>query len=235
MNTSQPAIRAQKVPDMDESWLRLLRAEFSKDYMVALSQFLKAELKQYVVYPPMREVFTAFKWTAFDNVRVVILGQDPYHGKGQAHGLSFSVKENIPPPPSLKNIFKEINADLKLDISALRGTLTAWSAQGVFLLNTVLTVRSGQAASHRGRGWEQFTDKVLTVLNENRTGLVFMLWGRFAHEKASLLDATRHKILTAPHPSPYSAASGFFGCRHFSAANAYLQSQNLPTIDWRIK
>ncbi len=225
---------ASKIPAMHSSWWERLADEFAQPYMAELRQFLAQELKTNTLYPPMAEVFTAFQLTPFQDIKAVILGQDPYHGKGQAHGLCFSVKAGVTPPPSLKNIFKELNTDLGLHLSAVNGELTAWGRQGIFLLNTVLTVRAGAAASHRKRGWERFTDKVITLLNQERTGLVFLLWGRFAHEKAKLLDASKHKILKAAHPSPLSAEQGFWGCRHFSQTNAYLRRQEVAELDWRL-
>ena len=220
-------------PDLEPSWLALLEDEFAKPYMQALRAFLVEEKRRYSVYPPGKAIFRAFALTPFPRVRVVILGQDPYHGPGQAHGLCFSVPAGVPPPPSLRNIFIELNRDLGVPIPRT-GDLTPWARQGVFLLNTVLTVRAGKAHSHAGKGWETFTDRVIAELNARRSGLVFLLWGRPAGEKAGKIDRTRHLVLTAPHPSPYSADRGFFGCAHFSRTNAYLEAQGQPPIDWRL-
>jgi uracil-DNA glycosylase len=192
---------------------------------------LVQEKKTARVFPPKKDIFNAFSYTPFDDVRVVVLGQDPYHGPNQAHGLCFSVQHGIRPPPSLQNIFKELNQDLGLPIPS-HGELTHWAKQGVLLLNTVLTVRAHAANSHRNQGWEQFTDRVITVLNERREGLVFVLWGAAAGKKALMIDATKHLILRAPHPSPLSSYRGFFGCGHFSQINAHLVSRGQTPIDW---
>jgi uracil-DNA glycosylase len=178
-------------------------------------------------------IFNAFNHTPFDKVKVVLLGQDPYHGPGQAHGLCFSVQRGVPPPPSLKNMFKELRDDVGFRIPA-HGNLEAWADQGVFLLNATLTVRAGEAGSHQGKGWETFTAAAVRRLSEKREGLVFLLWGRFAHQKEALIDTSRHHVLKAAHPSPLSAHNGFFGCRHFSKANALLEKQGLKPIDWQI-
>jgi uracil-DNA glycosylase len=221
-------------PKIEDSWKRELSDEFEQDYFRDLKQFLVEEKeKGAVVYPPGPLIFNAFNHTPFDKVKVVILGQDPYHGPGQAHGLSFSVLRGVRPPPSLQNIFKELHADVGFKIPD-HGNLEAWADQGVFLLNASLTVRAGSPASHAGRGWERFTAAAVQRLSEKRKGLVFLLWGRHAHEKAALIDASRHHILKAPHPSPFSAHSGFFGCRHFSKANAFLEKEGLKPIDWQI-
>lgn len=200
----------------------------------ALATYLRARKQAgATIYPPGRQFFNAFNTTPFNAVRVVILGQDPYHGPGQAHGLSFSVLPGVPVPPSLQNIFKEIEADLGLP-TPRHGYLQSWAEQGVLLLNSVLSVEAGQARSHAGKGWEDVTDHAISRLSQERTHLVFMLWGSFAQAKQPLIDPTRHLVLTAPHPSPLSAHQGFLGCRHFSQANAYLQQQGLPPIDWAL-
>ena len=187
-----------------------------------------------LVYPPAADVFNAFKVTEFKQVKVVILGQDPYHGAGQAHGLSFSVQAGVAPPPSLVNIYKELADDIAGFQIPAHGCLQHWAEQGVLLLNTVLTVRAGQAHSHAALGWETFTDRVIAMLNQEREGLVFLLWGSHAQKKGAFIDRNRHCVLTAPHPSPLSAYRGFFGCKHFSQANAYLQQQGLAAIDWQV-
>jgi len=185
------------------------------------------------IYPKSADIFNAFKYTPFENVKVVILGQDPYHGFKQAHGLCFSVQEGTPPPPSLKNIFQEINKDLNLPIPK-HGNLENWAQQGVLLLNTVLTVEAGKPQSHANKGWEIFTDKVINILNEEKTGLIFLLWGAPAQRKGQLIDKTRHHVLMAPHPSPLSAHRGFMGCKHFSKVNELLRTMNKSEIDWSL-
>ncbi len=215
-------------------WLAHLQDEFSQSYMQQLSQFLRDEKAQgKIIYPDGDNIFNALNTTPLQAAKVVILGQDPYHGPGQAHGLSFSVPQGQAIPPSLRNIYKEIHSDLGIT-PAQHGHLIDWAKQGVLLLNSVLTVQQSQAASHQGKGWEQFTDKVISVLNQQRSGLVFMLWGSYAQKKGQVIDRNRHLVLTAPHPSPLSAHRGFLGCRHFSQANAYLQEQQQQTIDWSI-
>jgi uracil-DNA glycosylase len=220
-------------PKLEPSWLAVVGDEFDQPYMAQLRAFLVAEKQQYTVYPKGGDMFNAFHYTPFDQVRVVVLGQDPYHGPNQAHGLCFSVQHGIPPPPSLMNIFQELHSDLQLPPPA-HGCLTRWAEQGVFLLNTCLSVRAGQAHSHSGKGWETFTDRVISELGRCRQDLVFMLWGRPAQAKMSLIDPSRHLVLTAPHPSPLSAHRGFFGCRHFSRANQHLEKLGQPPIDWRL-
>lgn len=217
---------------LDASWLSHLQDEFSQPYMHGLKQFLR-EQKQAgsVIYPAGSQYFKALNSTPVDDVRVVILGQDPYHGPNQAHGLSFSVPVGVRPPPSLINIFKEIESDLDIRQPG-HGCLSGWAQRGVLLLNSVLTVERGQAGSHRDRGWESFTDKIIHTLNEQREGLVFMLWGGYAQRKGAFIDPSRHLVLKAPHPSPLSAHRGFLGCRHFSRANQYLQARGLQEIDW---
>ena len=219
-------------PKIEPSWLEVLRPQFEAPYFAQLKDFLVAERQQYVCYPKGGDIFAAFDHTPFDKVKVVILGQDPYHEPGQAHGLCFSVPEGIAVPPSLVNIIKEINSDLGTQIPLTSGNLTGWAEQGVLLLNATLTVRAHQAGSHQHRGWELFTDAAIQALAQQRTGIVFMLWGSFAISKARYIDRSRHYVLTAPHPSPLSAYRGFFGCRHFSQCNAILQQQGKEPIDW---
>jgi len=220
-------------PVIHESWKEVLSDEFDKPYFSALKKFLIEEKSKYEVYPPGSLIFNAFNKTPFDQVKVVLLGQDPYHGPGQAHGLCFSVPNGITPPPSLVNIFKEIHDDLGLPVPN-HGNLEAWARQGVLLLNATLTVQANKPLSHQNKGWEIFTDRVIQVLSEKKKGLVFLLWGRNAKAKETLIDGTKHFILKAAHPSPYSAESGFFGCRHFSKTNEILEKQSLSPIDWRI-
>jgi len=217
------------------SWLPALQNEFQKPYMLGLTQFLEQEEEQgTIVYPKHSDVFNAFNLTPFNEVRVVILGQDPYHGANQAHGLSFSVQKGVAVPPSLKNIYKELQADIPGFKIPAHGDLSSWAKQGVLLLNATLTVRAGEPGSHQKMGWEQFTDQAIRALSEQREGLVFMLWGRYAQAKASLIDSTKHVVLTAAHPSPFSAYNGFFGCTHFSKANAYLLQKGEKPIVWQI-
>jgi uracil-DNA glycosylase len=217
---------------LESSWKERLEPEFSCEYMMALRQFLLDRKRQgAVVYPAGELIFNALNSTPFDTVKVVILGQDPYHGPGQAHGLCFSVRDGIALPPSLVNIFREICEDLGCQ-PPVSGDLQSWADQGVLLLNAVLTVERGQAGSHQGKGWEQFTDRVVSELNEGRQDLVFLLWGSYAMKKGAVIDRDRHLVLTSPHPSPLSAHRGFFGCRHFSKANAWLEKKGLAPIDW---
>lgn len=217
---------------LESGWKQRLLPEFQAVYMSELKQFLLNEKKQgKVIFPAGREYFKALDSTPFDEVKVVILGQDPYHGDGQAHGLSFSVPENIPPPPSLKNIFKEIVSDIG-PLKNTSGCLERWAEQGVLLLNSVLTVERSKAASHQGKGWETFTDAVIRRLDEEREGLVFLLWGGYARRKGQFINRSKHLVLEAPHPSPLSAYRGFFGCRHFSKANAYLVERHQSPINW---
>ena len=223
---------------LHESWLGPLGGEFAQPYMKSLKDFLLAEKAAgRRIFPKGSEYFRALDLTPLGQVRVVILGQDPYHGAGQAHGLCFSVKPGTQTPPSLVNIYKEMQADLGIT-PARHGFLEHWAKQGVLLLNSVLTVRMGQAASHRERGWERFTDAVIAEVNRQQSPIVFMLWGSYAQKKAAQIDSIdkggRHLVLKAPHPSPLSAHSGFFGCRHFSQANAFLESRGLPPIDWAL-
>jgi uracil-DNA glycosylase len=215
-----------------ESWLPVLGDEEKKPYYQELYRFVGEERRKYTVYPPGRDVFNALLYTPYDQVRVMIIGQDPYHDEGQAHGLSFSVQPGVPPPPSLVNIFKELHDDIGFRIPN-HGCLIPWAQQGVLLLNAVLTVRAHQANSHQGKGWETFTDTVIRAVNRKETQVVFLLWGSYAQRKAELIDS-RHVILKAPHPSPLSASRGFFGCKHFSKTNAALQAAGLPPIDWQL-
>lgn len=216
------------------SWLGPLGGEFAQPYMADLKRFLMGEREAGKrIFPKGSEWFGALDLTPLDDVRVVILGQDPYHGLGQAHGLCFSVRNGVQPPPSLLNIYKELESDLGIR-PARHGFLKHWASQGVLLLNSVLTVEMGRAASHRDRGWERFTDAVVRAVNAKPEPVVFMLWGSYAQKKAAFVDASRHLVLKAPHPSPLSAHSGFFGCRHFSKANAFLESRGLPPIDWAL-
>lgn len=216
---------------IDPSWGSALAAEFQQPYFQQLTDFVRAEYAAGVCYPPGGLIFNAFNTTPIDRVRVVILGQDPYHGPGQAHGLCFSVQDGVPFPPSLKNIFQEVHDETGAPIPAT-GNLTRWAEQGVFLLNTCLSVRQHQAFSHSGKGWEQFTDAVIRTISERCNNVVFILWGAPAGRKASLIDASRHLILRSAHPSPLSAYRGFFGCGHFTAANQYLQQHGLSPIIW---
>ncbi len=214
-----------------ESWKNELKSEFEKEYFEKLTSFVKQEYRSQTIYPPGKEIFRAFDQCDFDRVKVVILGQDPYHGPGQANGLCFSVREGVPFPPSLVNIFKEIKADLGKDIPP-HGSLDRWAEQGVLLLNATLTVRAHQAGSHQNKGWEQFTDAVIHHLASQRTGIVYLLWGSYAQKKAAFLNTNENLVLKSPHPSPLSAHRGFFGNGHFSKANQYLSQQGKETIDW---
>jgi len=218
---------------IEDSWRKALQSEFDKAYFVELVSFLHSEKASgTVIYPPGPQIFRAFDLCPFDKVKAVILGQDPYHGPGQAMGLSFSVPDNVPPPPSLKNIFKEIESDLGISMSG-RPNLEGWASQGVLLLNAVLTVRQAQPASHSGIGWQRFTDEVIRKLSEERDNLVFLLWGNYARSKRELIDSSRHCILEAAHPSPL-ARGAFFGCRHFSKANDYLVKHDKTPINWQL-
>lgn len=217
---------------LESSWKMRLSDEFSKPYMSQLREFLKNEIKAgKIIYPRGQEMFNALNYTPFDKVKVIIIGQDPYHGPGQAHGLCFSVKSGVAHPPSLMNIFKELKSDLGC-ATPKSGELTKWAEQGVLLLNASLSVEQGKPLSHQEKGWEQFTDKIIHLLNEECENLVFVLWGSFAQKKAQFVDAKKHLILKAPHPSPLSSHRGFFGSRPFSKINAYLESKNLPPINW---
>jgi len=225
---------ANEMMPLHYSWQVYLGDELNKEYMCELRAFLLREQQAgKVIYPSMSQLFNAFELTPFDQVKVVILGQDPYHGEGQAHGLCFSVQDGVRPPPSLKNIFKEINRELGFEF-ADKGCLTSWAEQGVFLLNSVLTVEQGKAGAHQGKGWERFTDRVIDVLNDECDGVVFLLWGKYAQSKASMIDQARHHVLISSHPSPFSAHRGFLGNEHFIKANEYLQAQGEKPIDWRL-
>lgn len=219
-------------PKIEASWLEVLRQQFEAPYFAKLKEFLVAERRQYTCYPAGANIFNAFNLTPFDKVKAVIIGQDPYHEPGQAHGLCFSVREGVKVPPSLVNIIKEINSDLGTNLSTERGDLTGWAKQGVLLLNATLTVRAHAAGSHQGKGWELFTDAAICALSEGRRGLVFLLWGSYAIAKSKMIDRGKHLVLTAPHPSPLSVYRGFFGCKHFSRTNEYLSSHGQTTIDW---
>lgn len=218
---------------LDNDWDSLLSPEFEQDYYRSLRRFLIQEYRGGTVYPTMHHIFEALKRTSFAQTKVVLLGQDPYHGPGQAHGLAFSVPKGTPSPPSLQNIFKELRRDLALEIPG-HGCLESWADQGVLLLNTTLTVRAGRAGSHQGRGWEEFTDAVLGHLNRKETPLVFLLWGRHAQSKSALITERRHLVLQTVHPSPLSAHRGFFGCSHFSKANSFLASSGQNPVNWAV-
>lgn len=219
--------------NIGNEWDALLADEIKKDYYLRLREFLKQEYSQCRIYPPMNDIFNALRCTSYSDVKAVILGQDPYHGAGQAHGMCFSVRKGTPPPPSLQNIFKELKADIGVEPPP-HGELTAWAQQGVLLLNTVLTVREGQANSHRGMGWENFTDRIIELLNEREKPMVFLLWGGNARSKARLVTSPQHLVLQCAHPSPLSAYNGFFGCRHFSKTNEFLEQNGIQPIDWKL-
>lgn len=216
---------------IEESWRQRLQPEFDKPYFEHLARFVKEEYSRHTIFPPGRFLFHAFNTCPFDKVKVVILGQDPYHEPGQYYGLCFSVLDGVPFPPSLINIFKEIENDLGKPIPS-SGRLERWANQGVLLINAILTVRAHQAGSHQGKGWEEFTDAVIRHINNEKEHVVFMLWGAYAQKKGAIIDRTRHCVLTAPHPSPLSANRGFFGCRHFSRANNYFRQYGISEIDW---
>lgn len=218
-------------PVIENSWKTMLSGEFDAGYFIELKSFLLEEKKKYRIYPPGSEIFAAFNYTPFDHVRVVILGQDPYHGQGQANGLCFSVRDGVPKPPSLKNILKELNDDLGIPVPT-NGNLEKWAHQGVLLLNATLTVRAGQAGSHQNKGWENFTDAAIRKLSDEKENLVFVLWGNYAQAKIDLIDLSKHYIIRSPHPSPFSADRGFFGSKPFSKTNHFLQQKGLGTIDW---
>ncbi len=220
-------------PLLEESWKNALNEEFNKEYFVRLKEFLVVEKKQYTVYPPGSQIFSAFNHTPFNEVKVVLLGQDPYHGPGQAHGLCFSVPVGIPKPPSLMNIFKELREDIGMT-TPKHGNLEKWAMQGVLLLNATLTVRANQAGSHQKKGWENFTDSAIMALSKNREGIVVILWGAYAQAKSQIIDHSKHHILFAPHPSPLSVHRGFFGCKHFSKTNQLLTSMGKEPIDWTL-
>jgi len=217
-----------------KDWDELLKDEFQKDYFTELQDFLEEEYNNHKIYPKKNDIFTALKWTSYENTNVVIFGQDPYHNENQAHGLAFSVQKGIDVPPSLQNIYKELNRELGLYIPN-NGYLEKWAKQGVLLLNSSLTVRDGEANSHKGRGWEKLTDKITQLLNERKRTVIFLLWGNDAKKKEELITAPQHIILTAAHPSPLSASRGFFGCNHFAEVNKMLVSMNRKPIDWQIE
>lgn len=233
MDNKQVESERGKRPILHNDWAPLLEAEFEKDYYLRLREFLKKEYSNQVVYPEPQQIYNALHHTPYHNVKVVIIGQDPYHGPGQAHGLSFSVRPGVEAPPSLRNIFKELQDDIGCPIPR-HGHLRAWAEQGVLLLNTVLTVRRGEAHSHKGQGWETFTDAIMDRLNDHPEPIVFLLWGRPAQDKAKRITNAKHLLLQAPHPSPLSAHRGFLGCGHFSQANAYLKAQGRGEVDWQL-
>ena len=216
---------------IEESWKQRLTPEFEKDYFIKLTEFVRSEYSRTTIYPPAKQIFNAFDQCPFDKTKVVIIGQDPYHGPGQAHGLCFSVAEGVPNPPSLQNIFKEILSDLGKPIPA-NGDLTRWARQGVLLLNATLTVQAHQAGSHQRKGWEEFTDAAIRHLADEREHLVFILWGAYAQKKGAFIDRSKHLVLTSAHPSPLSAYNGFFGNKHFSRTNEYLSVHGIAEIDW---
>ncbi|MFN6038107.1 MAG: uracil-DNA glycosylase [Bacteroidota bacterium] len=220
-------------PEINKEWLEILNEEFQKPYFLELKSFLLEEKKNNVIYPPGNQIFSAFNHTPFSKLNVVIIGQDPYHGEGQANGLCFSISKGIRKPPSLQNIFKEIRDDLGIEIPD-NGNLEHWADQGILLLNATLTVRANAAGSHQNKGWEIFTDSVIKKISERKTGVVFLLWGNFAMKKSDLIDEEKHFILKAPHPSPL-ARGGFFGCKHFSITNKILEEQGKKPIDWSVK
>ena len=220
-------------PIIEQGWKEILWEEFQSPYFSELKEFLIEDKKKFTIYPPGNLIFNAFQHTPFANVKVVVLGQDPYHGTGQAHGLCFSVPQGIRQPPSLVNILKELQTDLNIPLPS-HGNLEGWADQGVLLVNATLTVRAGQAGSHQNRGWETFTSRVIEKISTMKSGVVFLLWGRYAQAKENLIDGEKHLILKAAHPSPFSAYSGFFGCRHFSKTNEYLEKQGVKGIDWNL-
>ena len=229
----QKYIGAEMV-NFENEWDELLKDEFQKDYYQNLRKFLIKEYKTQTIYPDMYDIYNAMKYTSYQDVKVVILGQDPYHEPNQAHGLSFSVKKGVEPPPSLKNIFKEINDELGIDNSGKHGELTNWAKSGVLLLNTVLTVRRGMANSHKDKGWEHFTDRVISLLNEREKPVVFLLWGNNAKAKRKLITGRQHLVLASAHPSPLSAYHGFFGCGHFAETNKFLEANGMEPVNWSI-
>lgn len=222
-----------KKPDIESSWYEVLKQEFEEPYFYEIKSFLIQEKRQYIVYPPSQLIFNAFNLTPFDKVKVVILGQDPYHNVGQAHGLAFSVPNGIMPPPSLKNIFKELQSDIGMPIPT-NWNLESWAREGVLLLNSCLTVRANNPASHQGIGWQRFTDAAINALSEKKEHIVFLLWGNYAIAKEKLIDTRKHLVLKTVHPSPLSANRGFFGCRHFSQTNTYLSSNGISPIKWDV-
>ena len=220
--------------NIGNDWDQILADEWEKSYYQKLREFLKAEYKEQKIYPNMHDIFNSLRYTSFKDTKVVIIGQDPYHGEGQAHGLCFSVKKGVNPPPSLKNIYKELNSDIGMAIPS-HGELTHWAKQGILLLNTVLTVREGQPNSHKGMGWEIFTDRIISELNRKEEPIIFLLWGANAEKKAQIITNPLHKKLITVHPSPLSASRGFMGCKHFSKTNELLMQFGMEPIDWEIK
>ena len=220
-------------PQIEESWKKVLQNEFDAEYFKLLKLFLIEEKKKHKIYPPGPQIFTAFNLTPFNDIKVVILGQDPYHGTGQAHGLCFSVQDGVKPPPSLVNIFKEIESDIGIKMPKT-GNLTQWAKQGILMLNATLTVRASEAGSHQKKGWEIFTDSVIKIISDKKEGIVFILWGNYAQAKAPLIDSEKHFILKAAHPSPFSAYNGFLGCKHFSKTNQILINQGKEPINWQL-
>ncbi len=220
--------------NIDSSWKTVLVDEFTKNYFTELRNKVRIEYKSNVIYPHPTKIFNAFSLTPFNKVKVVVIGQDPYHGENQAHGLSFSVENGVKIPPSLNNIFKELKSDLKINLPK-SGNLSSWAEQGVLMLNSVLTVRSGVANSHKNIGWEIFTENVINIISSQLSNIVFILWGKQAQEKIKIIDTKKHLILKSAHPSPLSAYNGFFGCKHFSKCNAYLKKSNKKEIDWSLR
>lgn len=226
--------QSQKDIQLEDGWKAVLKDEFDSDYFLKLKKFLKEEYQEHQIFPPKADILFALNETPFHKVKVVLLGQDPYHGNGQAHGLAFSVNDGIALPPSLKNIFKELKSDLGIPLPK-DGKLTKWAKQGVLLLNTALTVRKGEAGSHQNQGWEMFTDSIIQAISKNKSNVVFLLWGKKAQEKEKLIDQPKHAVLKAAHPSPFSAYNGFFGCKHFSKTNDLLLASKQTAIDWTLK
>lgn len=218
---------------IEQSWEEALQEEFKKQYFLELKIFLTQEMRNYTIYPKTKDIFNAYNTTPLRDLKVIIIGQDPYHGQNQAHGLAFSVHDGIAHPPSLKNIFKELKADIGCEIPS-SGNLTSWATQGVFLINTVLTVRASEANSHKNKGWEKFTDSVIRLISDEKSRVAFILWGKPAQSKSKLIDEKKHLILRAPHPSPLSSYRGFFGSKPFSKTNDFLQKHKIEPIDWRI-
>lgn len=223
----------KQIDRIEKSWYNQLADEFEKDYFVKLNSFLVEERAKYEVFPPISKIFSAFDFTPFDKVKVVIIGQDPYHGVGQAHGLCFSVPYGVKTPPSLVNVYKELNADIGFEIPS-HGNLVTWAKQGVFLINATLSVRANTPGSHQKKGWEIFTDRIISILSEKQNNLVFLLWGNFAKSKEALIDPSKHLVLKTSHPSPLGAYKGFLGCKHFSKTNEYLKTKNKEAINWEL-
>ena len=218
---------------VEKSWKKIISTEFKKNYIQDLDKYLIKEQKKYKIFPPKKKIFNSMNITSFEEIKIVIIGQDPYHGLGQAHGLAFSVSKGIPIPPTLKNIFKEIKNDLNINNCDV-GDLTKWAKQGVFLLNSILTVRENKASSHQNKGWEQFTDNIISAISKNHKNIIFLLWGKFAQKKKKLIDSSKHHILISSHPSPLSAHRSFFGCKHFSKCNKILKKLDKSIINWEL-